>query len=78
MNTTTQTRQERQADNVIIIGLSIVILLIISFFTFILPNITQDNQVEAYIRSQERKEIKQAHEQQMNIEAERVAEYKTK
>lgn len=61
MKTTTLT-EEQKADIVTIIFLSIGVILLISFFAFILPNITLDQQVEAYKRNMQQKEIKEAHD----------------
>ncbi|MCL1656784.1 hypothetical protein M2T79_09250 [Elizabethkingia miricola] len=61
MKTTTLT-EEQKADIVTITFLSIGVILLISFFAFILPNITLDQQVEAYKRNMQQKEIKEAHD----------------
>ena len=76
MNTTTnQTQQERQADTVTIIFLSIALLSLLSIFFFVFPNVKRSQYIDAYIRtSQEadRKADVQARDARRQVE---IAEY---
>ncbi|MCT4253017.1 hypothetical protein HZP37_18145 [Elizabethkingia anophelis] len=77
MNTSIQTKQEQQADMVLAILLGSGIALLIAFFVFILPNVTRDPAVDAYIRVKENQEIRDAHNFQMKQEAEQNKQYIT-
>ncbi|MVW93675.1 hypothetical protein FCL53_17065 [Elizabethkingia meningoseptica] len=79
MNASIQTKQEKQADKVTAIFLFIGLGLLISFFIFILPNVTRNEQVELYIRTSIKKEQQaEVNAYHLRVEKEIAEQYKKK